>query len=302
MLSIYYAQLKREFWEHKGVILWYPIILSAIAIGAVLIALIMFGDVQKTVTVAADGTVNVQLHQSIDNSPAVVNNSNAENITTKPKDFKKVASFLFTMMCMDLAIFALAIIGNGLAGDRKDGSILFWRSIPVDERDNVLSKFLTALLVLPAFHVIISLIALFVISVMVAISESLSVTSGMTMTAFTFPLFIDYLSLSIYTLFALMWLLPFFAWVGLVSSYANKLGFVWIFAPFVIIPMLENLFLQSNQFWPAIKTYIDSGMDISVAMFNGNWQAIDLLPGFAGLVLSAVLITATIYVRKIRID
>ena len=310
MLSIYYAQLKREFWEHKGVILWYPLIVSAIAISIVLVALMAFGNVEKTVIVTDDGGVSVQLNSqtqadgaSNDTSLADMQSKQQPNsvLQHNKQDYRKFAGFLFSMLCMDLAIFAIAIIGNGLASDRKDGSILFWRSMPVSERDNVLGKYLTALGVMPLFHVVVSVITIGIIAIMLMIAESIYGGSA-SMSGLSTSVLWDFLQAVLLVPFVLLWLLPFFAWIGFISSFANRLAFLWVVAPFVIVPILEGIFLQSKHFWPAVKQYIDSTMDISDAVLRGNWHDVNLLPGVLGMLLGAGLIYATIYMRNKRID
>ncbi|EWH10183.1 hypothetical protein DS2_08787 [Catenovulum agarivorans DS-2] len=321
MLSLYYAQIKREFWEHKGVILWYPLVVSAIAISIVLVALFVFGNVEKTVTVKTDGTVSVELdNQTQSNAKPELQlepqaqDSSTHNLSVgtpdKPKhvapqhnkkDYRKFAGFLFSMLCMDLAIFAIAIIGNGLAGDRKDGSILFWRSMPVSERDNVLGKYLTALGVMPLFHVVVSVVTIGIISIMIMVAESIYGGSA-SMSGLSTAVLWDFLQAVLLVPFVLLWLLPFFAWIGFISSFANRLAFLWVIAPFVLVPILEGIFLQSKHFWPAVKQYIDSTMDISDAVLRGNWHDVNLLPGIVGMLLGAGLIYATIYMRIARID
>jgi ABC-2 type transport system permease protein len=108
--------IKREFWEHKGAFVWTPL-----AIGAI------------TFFMSAMMSFSGQTNISADMNIAVT----AMTITAFP--------ILFSTYCVSL--FYLA---GTLYEERKNRSVLFWKSLPISDTATVLSKAGTALIVAPA--------------------------------------------------------------------------------------------------------------------------------------------------------
>ena len=152
MIRSQLALLQRELWEHRSIYVA-PIV---VAILLTLIAL--------TGQVSVDGVEHVDLgivgaSNMPENARAAVLSGIMIGLST---------TFVFAMMIMTI-FYAL----DSLYAERKDRSILFWRSIPVTDFETVLSKLLTALLIIPlvafAMIVVTHLAVLLITSVWVGV-------------------------------------------------------------------------------------------------------------------------------------
>jgi ABC-2 type transport system permease protein len=121
-------------------------------------------------------------------------------------------TFVFAMLIMTI-FYAL----DSLYAERKDRSILFWRSIPVTDFETVLSKLLTAMLVIPlvAFVMIVvtHLAVLLITSVWVGIRGG----DGLHLIWASAPFFDNWTATLIFLLALPLWLSPFIGWFLLVT-------------------------------------------------------------------------------------
>ena len=69
---------------------------------------------------------------------------------------------LVVFMVMGIVAFFYAL--DALYADRRDRSVLFWKSLPLSDAETVLSKFTVAILVIPLVALVASLVAQFVIA------------------------------------------------------------------------------------------------------------------------------------------
>lgn len=131
-----------------------------------------------------------------------------------------------------------------LYDDRKDRSILFWKSMPVSDATTVISKLLMAGLLAPAVYlvavIVVHLVFLGTVSVAamgypVDIIETLWAPSNLLMT---------WLSLAVYFIYVLIWSLPFYGWLLLVSSFARSIPFVWAIGVPLGIVVVDKIFMN----------------------------------------------------------
>ena len=129
--------LKREFWEHKGAFFWAPIV----AAGVMFIFLL--------VTLGLGTTLSHFDFSYSENGDAKQSVSSAVH-TFGPLADKFAQGIGDSYMLFGAPLFA--ILGfvvffyclNSLYDERRDRSILFWKSLPISDRDTVLSKLISA--------------------------------------------------------------------------------------------------------------------------------------------------------------
>ncbi|HHL32301.1 MAG TPA: hypothetical protein ENJ41_06910, partial [Oceanospirillales bacterium] len=136
MLNTMKILIKREFWEHRGAFIKTPII-----IGIVLLVLELVGYVISLVFVNKTSSKEI-MDRGI---------NELSNLTTSQLgtfwDMQFVGiSTLFLFVLFIVLFFYLL---GALFDDRKDGSILFWKSLPISDSETVLSKLLTAIIFVP---------------------------------------------------------------------------------------------------------------------------------------------------------
>ena len=137
--------LQREFWEHKGAFFWAPI--------AVGVAMVLFIGGGFLYTMAFGGMENVQIDGrtvvSIQCFPAELRYKIAHILASS---YMGIAAPLFIVLPVVVFFYCL----SALHDDRRDRSILFWKSLPLSDRDTVLSKVITALCVVPMITIAIA--------------------------------------------------------------------------------------------------------------------------------------------------
>lgn len=130
--------------------------------------------------------------------------------------------FLFVLWI----VVTLYLLG-ALYGDRKDRSILFWKSMPVSDLDTVIAKLLTALICVPAVYVAtmatVHLLAL-VGATLAAIVHGIPIVALLDTSSEMVSLWFNVV---LYLAFVSLWCLPFYGWLLLVSAFAKGTPAAW---------------------------------------------------------------------------
>src|SRR5438309_11194903 len=196
---------------------------------------------------------------------------------------------------------------DALYGERRDRSILFWKSLPVSDRTILLSKATIPLVILPlvTFAIVVAtqLVMLLWTSVLL-ITHGMSPGSTWTHVA----LFRNSLVL-LYGLAAIaLWHAPIYGWALLVSGWARRATFLCAVVPLLAIGFFEKITFGTSHFASMLK---DRLMGFAPKAFAFNMHSIDsptLTPGqylsspglWLGLLFAAVFIAAAIRLRRYR--
>src|SRR5690606_18259128 len=152
--------LKREYWEHRGGLFWAPVVTSAIFIFFTIVALLL----------AALGINQAnEMHTGLDISEGIAQLGNPDN----QADVSAGLELIFYMLGHPIMI-VMAFVGffyclSSLYDERKDRSILFWKSLPISDHLTVASKVVTATLIVPLVAVIGASVTALVIMVVLSI-------------------------------------------------------------------------------------------------------------------------------------
>ena len=215
-----------------------------------------------------------------------------------------------------MLIFTAFIVGvfyclDALHGERRDRSILFWKSLPVSDRTTLLSKATIPLVVLPlvTFAIVVAtqLVMMLWTSVLL-ISHGMSPASTWTYV----PLFRNSFIL-LYGLAAIaLWHAPIYGWALLVSGWARRATFLWAVLPFLAIGFFEKITFGTSHFASMLKDRLMGfapnafafqmhrgvGIDSLVQLTPGKYLS---TPGlWFGLVFAAICIAAAIRLRRYR--
>jgi ABC-2 type transport system permease protein len=210
--------LRREFWEHKGSIFWAPVVVAAV--------LFLTMAVSMGYGVAAHGvntTINGHTVHAATAFAQLPAEMRSEFIEVMASGYMVTSAPLFMM----LGVVAFWYCLGALNDERRDRSILFWKSLPVSDQMTVLSKVITAACVAPvitiAAAVALSLSMLLLGCIGLAIS-GINVFGAVLSSAqlYLSPLAVVSL-LPVYVL----WALPTIGWLLLVSSWAKSKVFLW---------------------------------------------------------------------------
>ncbi|HVP42393.1 MAG TPA: hypothetical protein VMS96_03120, partial [Terriglobales bacterium] len=130
---------------------------------------------------------------------------------------------------------------DALYGERRDRSILFWKSLPVSDHETVLAKAAIPILVIP----LITFVATFVVQVIMLLlagARGLDLWSGLSFGQMTWILFYHLL------LGHGFWYAPFWGWLLLASAWARRAPFLWATLPLLCVGLLEKIAFNSVHF------------------------------------------------------
>ncbi len=208
--------IRREFWENKGMFFWAPVIVSVLLVLA-LGGSMIYGVSQGHVRVNGE---HASVAQAISN---VTPEQRAEFASVVATTYMSVSAPLIIMFSFTAFFYCL----GALYEERRDRSILFWKSLPVSDGQTVMSKLLTTLVIAPLIFigsatVMAGTLMLILCTSLLAVGQNIF---GMVLgnsAVYTSPFMILGL-LPIY----ILWALPTAGWLMMVSSWARSKVFLW---------------------------------------------------------------------------
>jgi ABC-2 type transport system permease protein len=249
--------LRREFWEHKGGFVWAPVIaalIMVVLVGGVLGYGIASGKMHgDSISIQVDGeeVYNTTI------AKAVTGEKRAQMASLAANNYIAVGAPIFIVLPIVAFFYCLA----ALYDDRRDRSILFWKSLPISDADTVLSKLVTVLVVAPLITIGVATAAALAILLFAGIATSYHGVSlfGPVLTDENFYLAPLYLvgMLPVY----ILWALPTAGWLLLVSSWAKSKVFLWA----VGVPLIAAVLLKWLEYLLAL-TYTGPALNIGHAV------------------------------------
>lgn len=241
--------LRREFWEHKGGLFWAPIVAGAIFLTLTAMALVVaqVGVGKSRIQIGA-----LNLHEITQNLDAAQRASVGAAI-----DISALMTAGQIGLVVAIVVFFYCL--GALYDERRDRSVLFWKSLPVSDRDTVLSKAFSALLVAPVIGAVVGIATAFGTHLMLAVYLAFhGVNVFDLLLGAASPLKVTGYLLAIIPL-NLLWALPTVGWLLLCSAWARSKPFLWAVAlPIgagVLVSwfdIMRGLSLPDSWFWTHI--------------------------------------------------
>ena len=206
-----------------------------------------------------------------------------------------------------------------LYAERKDRSILFWKSLPVSDGLTVTSKLLMALVVVPVGVFALSLVTGLVFFAIVSARSAAGSIPGVVSWS-TLEWLRTEIALVLVQLVAVLWYAPFAAYLLLVSAWAKRSPFLWATLPWVVAPILERIafgthvlwrFLsyRVNGIWPTLgaghtRIFSHHGVrPVGTLLQDLDFRAAFTNPDlWLGVAVAAALVYATVRIRRYRDD
>jgi ABC-2 type transport system permease protein len=197
---------------------------------------------------------------------------------------------------------------DALYGERRDRSILFWKSLPVSDLTTVLSKFAIPIVVLPVLSFAITLGTQFL---MLVISSAMLAGSGVDVaTLWTHESFLRISLVILYHFLTVhgLWYAPLYGWLLLVSAWAPRAPFIWAFLPPFVISGVEKIAFNTSYFLRFLQyrllgpgggmTPDDHAHDFMASLIPHHFLS---TPGlWTGLAVAALFLLATVQLRRSR--
>jgi len=136
---------------------------------------------------------------------------------------------------------------DALHGERRDRSILFWKSLPVSDLTTILSKASIPLVILPLLVLATTFIEQLI---MLLLSSIVLLFSGIGVAALwaQVPLFEMALVLLYCLVVTALWHAPIYAWLLLVSAWARRTAFLWALLPPLAVCVFERIAFHTGHF------------------------------------------------------
>ncbi len=149
-------------------------------------------------------------------------------------------------------LVSLFYCADALHSERRDRSILFWKSLPVSDLTTVLSKACIPLVVLP---LLVFAITVTLQLIMRLLSLAVLVVSGAgAATLWTrLPLFQMELVLLYGVTVLALWHAPIYCWLLLLSGWARRAVFLWAVLPPLAIGVFEKIAFHTSYFGSLLK-------------------------------------------------
>lgn len=275
--------VRRELWENRSIYLA-PAAVAAFTLLGFLISV---------------GRLPSRMREAIALDPM-----QQREIIERPLDF---AALLIMGAALLVAIFYCL---DALHGERRDRSILFWKSLPVSDLTTVLAKASIPLLVLPVVTFAVTMIAQ---GIMLLVSRAVLAGSGVNAEAAWRHISFWHMSaMLLYHLVAIHGFLyaPFYGWMLLASAWARRLPILWAALPPIALGVFEKIAFNTSYFGGWFAERLGGGSD-GAAPAAGSMSMDALtqpMPGqlltspdlWVGLVLTAGFLAIAVRLRRER--
>jgi ABC-2 type transport system permease protein len=290
----FYWSVRRELWENRSLFIA-PLVAGGIALIALILNAMHLKEGMQMLT-ALDA----------DRQRAIVNGI-----------YGGIA-FLITWVMSITAFFYLL---DALQGERKDRSVLFWKSMPVSDTTTVLSKVFTALAVAPVIVVAVTIATQIV--VLLLASVILMIGGGNPAPIWSnLQLFQLMVALIFGQIAVVLWYAPIAAWLLLVSAWAKRVPILWAVMTPVALLLFERVAIGTHYVQDMLAYRFRDGLKVMfaprgalaitdrgvnpmempkrvfdvldpVAFFSNPWL-------WVGLLVAAGFIAAAIWMRRYR--
>jgi len=180
-----------------------------------------------------------------------------------------------------LLILTAFIVGvfyclDALHGERRDRSILFWKSLPVSDLTTVLSKASIPLAVLPVLTYVLILATQLVMLLTSRFVLPADDLSGARLWA---HLPMSHLSLALFYALAIiaLWHAPVYGWLLLISGWARRAAFLWAVLPPIAIMVVEKIAFNSSRFAFLLQYRLFGGLTQAFAVTPRSGTTVDPL-------------------------
>ena len=281
--------VRREFWEHRA--LW----LAPLAVAALVAVCVAIG----------------RIHIDLDD---------AERLGSSPLALLTIIQLVLAAPLYIVIVFVGSYyLLDCLYAERKDRSILFWKSLPVSDGLTVCAKLLVGLVVAPFGVFALALVAHAVYAAILETRIALGAVPGILNWSAREWLRTEAV-MFLLTLFVVLWWAPIAGYLLLVSAWVRRAPILWATLPFVLGPVLEWVAFGTRHLLDFMNYRVNGvlyllgvehlniiskhglhpvGTALEVLDFRGALTSIDL---WLGLAATAALVYAAIRIRRYRDD
>jgi len=280
----FYWSVRRELWENRSIYMA-PAIAAAVVLLGFFISMFTLSH-SAHVMVSMDDTPHSHLKMDLYGLAAVV-------------------------VVMTMHLVSVFYCLGSLHSERRDRSILFWKSLPVSDLTTVLAKASVPFVILPLVTFALVVVMQLILQVMISMASVITtINPAVSIASLNFQQ--RYLVLSYGLVASTLWYAPIYGWLMLISGWARRATFLWAVLPPLAICVLEALALRSSNIATLLyyrltgattEAFVDG--KVTSGMINPDSQP-DLVgffgsPGlWSGLAVAVVFLVASIWMRRYR--
>lgn len=279
-----YWSVRRELWENRSIYVA-PLCAAGVVLSGFLIALLHH---------AVKGTLQ---------APTL-------DAAKQPWPIERPYEIVAVMILFTAFLAGVFYCLEALHGERRDRSILFWKSLPVSDLTTVLSKACIPLVILPpiTFAIIVATQL-----VMMLMSGGVRLMYGVsTVAPAQWSLSQEWLIVAYGLFVGALWHAPIYGWLLLVSGWARRATFLWAFLPLIAIQIFEKIAFGTSYSSALLNRHFIgwlSGVFVPVGKGHMTMRPLTTLdPGamlatpdlWLGLIVAALLIGAAVRLRRNR--
>ena len=300
MIQVLKAMIVREIQEHKVAFVYAPFFVSIIL--CFVIASVYFGgtNIQTDQFNFSTEYYDEEIRQAMQSVSSV---SRIDIVRTGllVLGFPILLTVGFGLLAYSLSTFA---------DERKDRSLIFWRSLPVSDLTTVLSKVCIVTLIVPLmvlpYIILLQLVAMTSASIFFATNDIVSF--GWLWGSYIIT---DWFRI-IFSLWAqALWSLPLFLWLMLAGTYAAR-PIAGAIVPPVILIVLEGVIFKTNLvlefienrigFWSRSDSFPKEYQEIRVVDISDILLLFSTQAFWIGILASVILVAGIVYVRSSNSD
>jgi len=281
--NTFYWSVKRELWEHRSIYLA-PLIVAGLSLFGFLIRIAHLPQVVRSAAIASPIEQTLKIAAPFG-----------------------IATFAIAGVALIVGFFYCL---GALYNERRDRSILFWKSLPVSNVTTVLSKTFVPLVVLP---IVVFVVAVVTQLIMLGMGSAVLSANGISAaTLWThWPMLRMALILAYLLAVIVLWYAPICGWLLLVSSWAKSKAILWAVLPPLGLCIAEKIAFDTSYVsalvnyrlngWMSEALYYKKGMDVSDPLAMLTPAHFFSSPGlWAGLVVAGALLAGAVWLRRNR--
>ncbi|MFM1568844.1 MAG: hypothetical protein ACKJRR_02075 [SAR86 cluster bacterium] len=291
------ALIRRELQEHKWGFVYLPWIVGAFM--SLVVVMVYLGLTEVN-------TENFKFSTDVFADSEVVQSMKEATFEQRRAAIKAGLLVLGFPLVIALGFAILAYSLSTFFDERKDKSIIFWRSLPVSDSFTVFSKLIVALVVAPLL-VIPALLFLHLVSVTAgSIYFAVSDIVPFTWAWQAYP-WLDWIRVIFSLWMQSLWSLPIITWIMLAGAYSRKPVVAAILPPVVVV-LVEGVSLSSSVFldslfervqpWSRASSFPKEYESLGVAELSDIPLLFGMTEFWVGILVSSVFIYLTIYFRS----
>ncbi|HEX5961087.1 MAG TPA: hypothetical protein VFY97_07560 [Rhodanobacteraceae bacterium] len=321
--------LRREYWEERRGFLWAQVTATAVILGISILGIIAAEVFRARMGVHVSGPWGGA------NLNEMLRSASAHDITQLVNGLDMTLLMFGGIASVVLFFVVFFYLLGALYDDRRDRSIMFWKSLPVSDTATVVSKVIAAVIIAPLIATVVALAGYICMQVVVSLWFLAHGVNPLGLLWAHVEPFALWLRLLAMIPVNAVWALPTVGWLLFWSAAARSKPFLWA----VVIPVIAGVLnfwigllglphIDAKVFWgdlvarlllgvapagwvssnPAIPMVrispndvsLGSGDQLSAISYSAMAHAFTLPTMWIGAIVGIVLIAAAIWFRRWR--